>query len=398
MKLPSTYPPATRGKVILWGQLASRPFGGMTWQVLHHLAGLRRLGLDVWYVEDSDTPLLDPTTYWPTWEYAANLAYLARQMDSLGLGERWAFRPPSVYDTCVGACTLVGLRQLYKDADAVFNLCGSQELRPDHEAIRCLVYLETDPAENQIGVASGHIRTIQELAAYTHVFTYGENLGAPDCGVPVERFVWQPTRPPVCVDWWTTHDAPSAAAALTTIANWKHTGKDVLWQGEVYHWSKHYEFLRFITLPSRSVLPLELALGGISDEEAAQVRDAGWRIVPSVGVAEPEAYRQYVRASRGEFTVAKEQYVRLRTGWSSDRSVCYLAAGRPVITQDTGCGNILPTGTGLLVFSTLGEAAAAIESVAHNYAAHAAAAHQIACEYFAAERVLGAVCRTVGLL
>jgi hypothetical protein len=370
----------------------------MTWQVLHHLAGLRRLGLDVWYVEDSDTPLLDPTTYWPTWEYAANLAYLARQMDSLGLGERWAFRPPSVYDTCVGACTLAELRQLYKDADAVFNLCGSQELRPEHAAIRCPVYLETDPAENQIGVASGHTRTIQELAAYTHLFTYGENLGAPDCGVPVERFVWQPTRPPVCVDWWTTHDAPSAAAALTTIANWKHTGKDVLWQGEVYHWSKHYEFLRFITLPSRSVLPLELALGGISDEETVQVRDAGWRIVPSVGVAEPEAYRQYVRASRGEFTVAKEQYVRLRTGWSSDRSVCYLAAGRPVITQDTGCGNILPTGRGLLVFSTLEEAAAAIESVAHNYAAHAAAAHQIACEYFAAERVLGAVCRTVGLL
>lgn len=398
MIIQSTYPPARRGKIVIWGLLASRPFGGMTWQVLHHLAGMRRLGFDVWYVEDSDTPVLHPTTYWPTSDYAANVAYLARQMQSVGLGDRWIFRPPSVYDTCFGARNLAGLAQLYKEADAVFNLCGAHELRPEHDVIRCLVYLETDPVETQVGVANQEIRTIEALAAYDHLFTYGENLGTPGCRVPIERFVWQPTRPPVCVDWWTTIDLPAAGAPLTTIANWKHTGKDVSWQGEIYHWSKHYEFLRFITLPRRSPLPLELALGGISDDELAQVRSHGWRIVPSVSLSDPDAYREYIRASCGELTVAKEQYVRLRTGWFSDRSVCYLAAGRPVITQDTGFGDILPTGEGLFAFATIDEALAAIETVSRDYARHAAAAHQIAQEFFAAEHVLGDVLRQVGLL
>ena len=398
MMLQSTYPPAKRGKIVVWGLLASRPFGGMTWQVLHHLAGLRRLGFDVWYVEDSDTPVLHPTTYWETSDYTANVAYLARQMASVDLGNRWIFRPPSVYDTCCGARDLAGLAQLYKEADAVFNLCGAHVLRPEHGVIRCLVYLETDPVETQVDVANQGIRTIQELAAYDHLFTYGENFGAPDCLVPLERFIWQPTRPPVCVDWWTTTGCPAAAAPLTTIANWRHTGKDIIWQGEIYHWSKHYEFLRFLTLPMQSPVPLELALGGISDDELAQVRRHGWRIVPSISVADPGAYRDYIRASRGEFTVAKEQYVRLRTGWFSDRSVCYLAAGRPVITQDTGFGNILPTGEGLFAFTTLDEALAAIEAVSQDYVRHAAAAYQIAQEFFAAERVLGNVLRQIGLL
>ncbi len=397
MILPSTYPPAKRGKIVLWGLLASRPFGGMTWQVLHHLVGKRRLGLDIWYVEDSDTPVLHPTTYWPTSEYADNVAYLARQMESVGLGDRWIFRPPSVYNTCFGAHDLAGLAQLYKEADAVFNLCGAHELRPEHDGIRCLVYLETDPVETQVGVANQELRTIQALAAYNHLFTYGENLGTPDCLVPIEQFIWQPTRPPVCVDWWTTTDMPAAGAPLTTIANWRHTGKDVSWQGEIYHWSKHYEFLRFITLPTRSPLPLELALGGISDDELPQVRRHGWRIVPSVSVSDPGAYRDYIRASLGEFTVAKEQYVRLRTGWFSDRSVCYLAAGRPVIIQDTALGKVIPTGEGLFTFNTMEDIVAAVEAINTDYARHSCAARCIAEDYFRAETVLAKVFDIVGL-
>jgi hypothetical protein len=397
MILPSAYPPAKRGKIVLWGLLASRPFGGMTWQVLHHLAGMRRLGFDVWYVEDSDTPVLHPTTYWPTSDYDANVAYLAQHMESVGLGDRWIFRPPSVYDTCFGARNLAGLAQLYKEADAVFNLCGAHALRPEHDVIRCLVYLETDPVETQVGVAHQELRTIQALAAYNHLFTYGENLGAPDCLVPIQRFVWQPTRPPVCVDWWTTTDLPAVGAPLTTIANWRHSGKDVIWQGEVYHWSKHYEFLRFITLPRQSLLPLELALGGLSDDELPQVHRYGWRIIPSTSVSDPGAYRNYICASLGEFTVAKEQYVRLRTGWFSDRSVCYLAAGRPVITQDTAFGNVIPTGEGLFAFNTMEDIVAAVEAISADYARHSRAARCIAEEYFRAETILAKIFDVLGL-
>src|SRR5215831_8022278 len=397
MLFPPNYPPAKRGTIVLWGLLASSPFGGMTWQVLHHLAGIRRLGFDVWYVEDSDRPVYHPTTHWPTYECDANVTYLAQQMHSLGLDDRWIFRPPGVSDRCYGARDIAGLHSLYHDADAVLNLCGAQELRPRHRDIRCLVYLETDPVANQVRVAIEHLQTIKRLAAHHHIFTYGENLGAADCRVPVERFHWQPTRPPVCLDWWSTSAPPATDAALTTVANWRHTGKDIVWQGETYYWSKHLEFPHFINLPSRSALPLELAIGGVSDEERADMRSHGWRVVSSVSLTQPSAYREYVRASRGEFTVAKDQNIRLRSGWFSDRSACYLAAGRPVITQDTGFTNILPTGKGLFGFTTLDDILGALDSIAVNYAGHCEAAADIAVEYFAAEIVLGRLCDQVGL-
>lgn len=398
MMLANTYPPANRGKIVVWSLLATFPFGGMTWHRLHYLAGLRRLGFDVWYVEDSDKTVHSPTNFWPSSDYSANVEFLSRQMDSVGLGDRWIFRPPEVWDHCFGATDLAGLKRLYREADAVVNLSGAQELRPDHAVIRRLIYIETDPVANQVNVANQEQQTVQMLAAYDHLFTYGYNLGASDCRVPVERFTWQPTRPPVCLDWWDNVSPPSASAALTTIAGWKHAGKDVIWQGEAYRWSKHYEFLRFINLPSRSVLPLELALVAISPDQATQMRNHGWRIVPSTSLAKPATYREYIRASLGEFTVAKDQNIRLRSGWFSDRSVCYLAAGRPVIMQDTGFGNALPTGEGLFAFSTEQEALAAIEAIAQDYARHSAAALEIAREYFDAERVLGELLRRAGLM
>src|SRR5262249_54517644 len=147
---------------------------------------------DVWYVEDSDRPVYDPDTFWGTFEIDRNAAYLARQLERVELGDRWVFRAPGSSD-CLGARDMAGLTRLYKDADAVLNLCGAQELRPNHGDIRCLVYLESDPVASQILVANGDRATIDTLAAYDAMFTYGENLGAPDCGVPVERFTWQPT-------------------------------------------------------------------------------------------------------------------------------------------------------------------------------------------------------------
>src|ERR1043166_5574756 len=188
MFLQQGYPPAKRGKIVIWGMLAHSPFGGMTWQVLQHLAGVRRLGFDVWYVEDANRPVFHPSTFCSTSDATANIAYMARQMERIGLSDRWIFRPPGVCDTYVGACGSAGLAQLYKEADAVLNLCGAQELRLNHQDIRCLVYLETDPVANQIGVANGCLQTIETFAAYDVLFTYGANFGAPDCRVPLERF------------------------------------------------------------------------------------------------------------------------------------------------------------------------------------------------------------------
>jgi hypothetical protein len=214
----------------------------------------------------------------------------------------------------------------------------------------------------------------------------------------MERYQWHPTRPPVCLDWWMNTTEPPGDSALTTVANWRHNGKPVVWKDETFHWSKHLAFRRFIHLPHRARLPLELAIGAINEEEKAEMRRHGWRIVPSTTLAEPNAYREYICRSLGEFTVAKDQYVRPRSGWFSDRSACYLAAGRPVITQDTGFGNRIPTGSGLFSFSTEEEALAAIDAVARDYARHSGAAREIAREYFEAELVLGRLLRHVGLL
>jgi hypothetical protein len=392
------YPPVRHGKLVVWGLLAAYPFGGMTWQVLHHLAALRRLGFDVWYVEDTDQELCDPQTYWPTLEYAANVAYLARQMESIGLGDRWIYRAPGGNGPCLGNAGSEGLAALYREADAVLNLCGSHELRPEHADISCLVYVETDPVPKQVAVALGDARIIEQLAPYHFLFTYAAGIGSPDCLVPVERYVWHPTRPPVCVDWWSGTSPPGDGAALTTIANWKHSGNDVVWRGEKWRWSKHHEFQKFLDLPARSVLPLELAVGGIEQDESDRLRAKGWRLRASTQLSDPEDYRRYICSSLGEFTAAKEQYVRPRTGWFSDRSVCYLAAGRPVITQETGFGKLLPVGEGLFPFLTLDEAVAAVESLASDYVRHSKAAGAIAREYFDAQRVLGEMLGVVGLL
>lgn len=398
MKLNNIYPPANRGKVIVWGYLASYPFGGMTWQVLQYLAGLRRLGFDVWYVEDSDAEVRDPATLWPSSDCTANVEYLAQQMESIGLENRWIFRPPGVYDRCFGATGIAGLERLYREADAALNLCGSHKLRPEQSEINRLIYLETDPVPMQIGIAEGDVSLIEHMGNYDFLFTYAENIMADDCLLPIETFNWHLTRPPVCVDWWEAVNTADHQAAFTTIARWQHTGNDVVWKDEQWRWSKHHEFLRFIGLPSRASLPLEISVTGISDDDKAQLQKQGWRLRPAEALSDPTSYHDYICASLGEFTVAKEQYVRPRTGWFSDRSVCYLAAGRPVITQNTGFPNIIPTGEGLFAFSTEEEALAAIDAVAADYSRHAKGAKAVAREYFDTEIVLSELLRVVGLL
>jgi hypothetical protein len=391
--LTSQAPPADRGVAVVWGLLARYPYGGVTWQALHHLAALRRLGFDVWYVEDSDSRVYSPTTHCPTMEFEQNVAFLERWMSSLGMADRWIFRAPGAGGSLIGAGEKE-LEQLYSRADLVLNLCGAQELREEHGGIERLVYLQTDPVEEQVRLALGDAELAERLEAHDFHFSYGENLGAEDCPVPVERFEWRPTRPPVVLEWWAPANGP-ARKTLTTIANWRHERKDVVWEGNRWHWSKDREFRRFSSLPTQSVLPLELALGSIDEDEQADLEREGWNITDSI--ADPQEYRRYIADSAGEFTVAKEQYVAPRSGWFSDRSACYLAAGRPVVTQDTGFGKFVPTGEGLFAYSTMDEAAAAIEAIASDYERHSAAAREVAREYFDAERLLERMLDEIGV-
>jgi hypothetical protein len=198
------------------------------------------------------------------------------------------------------------------------------------------------------------------------------------------------------------------------VASWRQAGKDVEWHGQTYTWSKHHEFLKVIDLPRRTRQPLELALAirgraGEADgawiprdREDAEAVDRltrhGWRVVNALPLSHDlEAYRAYIIGSRGEFTVAKDQNVRLRSGWFSDRSACYLAAGRPVVTQDTAFGKRVPTGEGLFAFEGIDDVVAALQAIDADYPRHARAAREIAARYFEAETVLGKLAEDAGL-
>ena len=223
----------------------------------------------------------------------------------------------------------------------------------------------------------------------------GLNLGAPDCPLPTCGITWQTTLPPVVLQEWMTTIAPGAA--YTTVADWRGYSP-VEWHG-VWYGQKAEEFLRILNLPRHVSAPLELCLAIHPDEpDYAKLGESGWRLAsPRQHCATLDTYRDYIHHSRGEFTVVKHGYAAGRTGWFSDRSACYLAAGRPVIVQDTGIGRYLPTGMGVLTFTDLASAADAIEQVERNYAAHAAEAVGFAREHLDSDRVLARLAELAGL-
>jgi len=368
---------------------------GVAWQAVHHLVGFARLGWEVFYVEDSGAAPYDPRTGGQTDDHSYAVAYVADVMRRHGLAERWAYVDLARNETY--GLSRARLDALYRDAVAIVNLCGATAPRAEHKQGARLVYVETDPVYEQLRIASGEERSLAFLASHDVLFTYGENLGAPDCPVPLARFAWKTTRPPVVLDCWEPLPDPPGTH-FTSIASWENKGKDVTFGGTTYQWSKHPNFLRFLDLPRRVPQRFRLAMDPLDDAVRTRVTGAGWELVdPRAISGDVDRYRDFIRGSRGEFTVAKDIYVRTRSGWFSDRSVCYLAAGRPVVTQDTGFGKLIPTGRGLLAYSTMEEAVDALAAVDADWTAHAAAAREVAAGYFDAERVLAKLLADAGL-
>lgn len=385
-----------RGRIIVFGILFWYPLAGVTYQFLHYLIGLRRLGYDPYYIEDSGRWVYDPTLNDLTPDASGNIAAVVPVLEAHGFGDRWAFRGNYPDGRCYGLSE-ARILELYREADAFLNVTGAQEIREEHLACRRRIYVESDPFASQVKAASGDPATIAALAAHDTLFTFGENIGADDCTVPVGPFTWLPTRQPVDLELWPMA-APRADAPYATITTWRNVGKDLTWRGDRYYWTKDREFEKFLDLPRRRPgVGFELA-AGVEAAVRERLLAHGWRQRDSVAISrDVERYRDYIRRSRGEFTVARDQYVRPRTGWFSDRSACYLAAGRPVITQETGFSKFLPTGRGLFGFTTLDDILAAIDAVESDYEGHCRAAREIAAEYFAAEKVVGHLMRRAGL-
>lgn len=385
---------AERLRVVVAGGAGAMPFAGVAWQVMQYLEGFRRLGHDVFYLEDTQRWPYDPVADTISDDAGQAIRYVRELAGRCGLEGAWAYRDVAQEGALHGVSERK-LGDVLNQADVLVNISGVMVLREEHLRIPVRVYLETDPVRPQIEVAQHRQSTIDFLAAHTHHFTYGENFGAPDCQVPIERFSYQPTRPPVILEWWRLPGIRSDQSrpvrfVFTTVANWRQTEKDISWKGRQLTWSKDVQFERILPVASQVEVPIELALA-VSDERAvSRLQRAGWRVRPARPLSKDiDAYREYIRSSAGEFSVAKEQYALLRSGWFSDRTACYLAAGRPAIVQDTGFGCALPTGEGLLPFSTVNDALAAFSAVTADWSRHSAAAQAIAEEYLRAETVLG---------
>lgn len=387
--------PPHKGKIIVFGILFFYPLAGVTFQFLHYLLGLRRLGYDPYYVEDSARWIYDPILNDISPDVTGNIAMVLPALRAHGFADRWAFRGQYPGGTCHGLSESA-LLQLYRDADAFLNVTGAQELREEHLACPHRVYVESDPFVPQVKVAGGDQGMIDWLAAHHHHFSFGENLGAEDCAVPIERFQWLPTRQPVAMDLW-KGAAPRGGDTYNTITTWHNKGKDIEYRGETYYWTKDREFEKFLKLPSRRPVPFELA-ATVDAAVAEKLRGHGWGQTDSIAISRDfDRYRSYIQNARGEFTVARDQYVRPRTGWFSDRSVCYLASGRPVITQETGFSKTIPSGKGLFGFQTMEDIERAVDVIESDYEGNCRAARDIAAEYFGAEKVLASLMSRAGL-
>jgi hypothetical protein len=386
----------SKGKLIVFGILFWYPLAGVTYQFLHYLIGLRRLGWDVYYVEDSARWVYNPDIFLFTPEADWNVGAIAPILERYGFSGRWAFRGRYAGGKCYGMAEEELLR-LYGEADAFLNVTASQELHEEHMAIPRRIYVETDPFRVQVKVLEGDLPTLNALSAHDIHFSYGENLGAPDCDLPVDFVCWHPTRQPVVMDLWKNPFPPAKDSNFSTITTWHNKGKALTFRGQTYYWTKIREFVKFIDLPQRRPAGFELALE-VGEGTRRYLAKNGWRVTPSLPISRDiDKYREYIQSCRGEFTVTKDQVVRPRTGWFSDRSACFLAAGRPVITQETGFSKFLPTGKGLFGFRTMDEILAAVDTIESDYEGSCRAAREIAEEYFAAEKVLGSLMAQAGM-
>ncbi len=375
-----------RPKIVVLGRICYNPFGGVVWQALHYLIGLRQLGFDPYYVEWHNMWLADPVRASNNPEMPRIM--IAEVMQRFGFADRWICRKVENEDV-FGGISREELARIYSEAVAILNLTATNVIDEDQHQCPRRIYLETDPGVPQIKLDRGDPATWKLVGAHTHHFTFAENLGNPDCGLPKPNLGYYPTRQPILVDLWDS-SFDSHGRKFTTISKWQgHTRKDIEFRGEFYTWRKDLEFRKFLDLPSRSGRSIELALSKLNSQDQAMLKENGWLVADALSVSTSlDGYQHYIQRSRGEFTVAKDQNVRLRSGWFSDRSACYLAAGKPVITQDTGFGNVLPTGQGLFAFLTMDDILAALDAIDSNYEKQCRAAREIAREYFDAKKVL----------
>jgi hypothetical protein len=368
-------------KILFAGIIARYPFGGVTWCSLMYLRGLQALGHEVFYIEDTGECVYDPVLNTRATDPSYGTNYIDQALAPYGFGDRWALVN---YDGSYHGRSHDDVRRYCADADLFVNLSGGSWFwRDEYRRIPRRAFVDSDPAFTQLAIAKAEPWYVDFFKQFTHLFTFGQNIGTPASPVPVGDFRWHKTWQPVTLHDWQTDRA--FVDRFSTVMTWQiESFADV-------GGNKDQEFVKYIDLPSRTAQPFELAING----PQTLLRQYGWKTVDAMKASStPDSYRDFIQQSKAEFGVAKHTYVSSRSGWFSDRTECYLAAGRPALVQDTGWTSHLPHGEGLLAFSSPEEAVAGIETINADYPRHARRAREIAAAQFDANRLLPALLDT----
>jgi hypothetical protein len=368
-------------KIIFSGTIGRSGLGGQAWAVLQYLIGLRALGHEVCYLEDCGdcSYVYDWGKQEWTYELDYPAAYVHACLAPFSLGDAWIYR------------TNAGSRGL--PLDAFLDFCTSADLlvmravplwvwRPEYDRPSRRAFIDVDPGFTQISIASGDQGIAEGVARAERRFTIGQHIGDAGCPIPTAGGPWLKTLPPVALCEWPF--AEHEAAHFTSVMRWQGF-REARFQGAVYG-QRDQQFSKYLDLPQRINQGFRLAMMGTRPED---LNRHGWEVAPGEIIsATPTSYRDFIRQSRGEFSVPKHGYVESGSGWFSDRSVCYLACGRPVLMEDTSVNDWLPVGEGLVTFKDVDGALSGVNRINANYDQHRRAARRVAENFFAAEKVL----------
>ena len=385
-------------RIIVGGYIGLYPTGGATWDYIQYPLGLKMMGHDVYYIEDTGQyPIFQKEE--DAWNDASYcIGYLKDSMESFGMKDRWAYR-----DVASGksfGMTEERINELCSSADVFINVSCSTYPRDEYMKIPHRILIDSDPMftqmqyllqENSGSGVSQSWTTKQLVEGHTHLFTFGENIGADDCKIPLLNNRWIPTRQPVVMDLW-NKEANNPTFGFTSIMNWSER-KKLIYDNEEWG-QKDLEFEKFKRLPLRlQDVNFEIVINKPLNKEShfniKEFEDLGWKILdPQDVVNNSSDYRKFIYNSMAEFGVAKETYVKSNSGWFSCRSACYLAAGKPVITQETQWSKYIPSGSGLFAFADIETAIEAINSVKSDIKQQSIKAREVAHQYFDSNIVL----------
>jgi hypothetical protein len=381
--------------VVVSGAIANKlNQGGEAWVRLSYVLGLRRLGFDVYFLEQiSHSACVDALGGPAAFKSSANKAYFDDVMDSFALADRATLTP--IDDN---GCALVDddVMELAASAEALINVSGHLSAEPLFHQFRKRVFVDIDPGYTQFWHAAGNSGA--RLAGHDWFFTIGENIGSPGCSIPDCGIRWHTTRPPVVLRDWPVSSAPDPIR-FTTVANWRGSYGSVEFSGRTFGLKVH-EFRKLLPLPTMVPAVFEIALNIHPNDgnDLMRLQTNGWQIADStLSASSPERFRRYVQESAAEISVAQGIYVETSSGWFSDRTTRYLASGKPALVQDTGFSRNLPVGEGLIAFRSLEEAVDGAKRIARDYRRHSHAARRLAEGYFDSDKVLARLMEKIGV-